>query len=289
MTRLQTAVKKQTTVAAGCSRRGGAQLCQSGSLCRSRGGQEDLHASLRAAKRMELYRKVRLACRDGMSERAAARHFGISRQSVRKAVASLAAIARLTLTSRPAGEEIAWQVSDADREPRPVLGDPECALAAHEQSEREVDADEEDVGARGTASNSRRRRSSIRPAKPVRQPMPRQGTGSETRRGRLLLPACGKPRSASPPLSTGSQTKVVHPAALASAKHAVWLGASPPAHGERNQCRSAHAPASYPHRPRVAWAHFHRLSPSGVIPFKNLKRSLSVERTRVVFAAMRDL
>lgn len=33
---------------------------------------------------MELYRKVRLACRDGMSERAAARHFGISRQSVRK-------------------------------------------------------------------------------------------------------------------------------------------------------------------------------------------------------------
>ena len=33
---------------------------------------------------MELYRKVRLACRDGMSERAAARHFGVSRQSVRK-------------------------------------------------------------------------------------------------------------------------------------------------------------------------------------------------------------
>ena len=33
---------------------------------------------------MELYRKVRLACRDGMSARAAARHFGISRQSVRK-------------------------------------------------------------------------------------------------------------------------------------------------------------------------------------------------------------
>ena len=27
---------------------------------------------------MELYRKVRLACRDGMSERAAARHFGVS-------------------------------------------------------------------------------------------------------------------------------------------------------------------------------------------------------------------
>ena len=33
---------------------------------------------------MELYRNVRLACRDGMSERAAARHFGVSRQSVRK-------------------------------------------------------------------------------------------------------------------------------------------------------------------------------------------------------------
>ena len=33
---------------------------------------------------MELYRKVRLACRDGMSERAAARHFGVSRESVKK-------------------------------------------------------------------------------------------------------------------------------------------------------------------------------------------------------------
>ena len=33
---------------------------------------------------MELHRKVRLACRDGMSERAAARHFGVSRVSVRK-------------------------------------------------------------------------------------------------------------------------------------------------------------------------------------------------------------
>ena len=33
---------------------------------------------------MELYRRVRLACRDGMSERAAARHFGISRESVKK-------------------------------------------------------------------------------------------------------------------------------------------------------------------------------------------------------------
>ena len=33
---------------------------------------------------MELYRKVRLACREGMSERGAARHFGISRERVRK-------------------------------------------------------------------------------------------------------------------------------------------------------------------------------------------------------------
>jgi transposase len=33
---------------------------------------------------VELYRKVRLACHDGMSERSAARHFGISRESVKK-------------------------------------------------------------------------------------------------------------------------------------------------------------------------------------------------------------
>ena len=33
---------------------------------------------------VELYRKVRIACRDGMSERAAALHFGISRESVKK-------------------------------------------------------------------------------------------------------------------------------------------------------------------------------------------------------------
>ena len=33
---------------------------------------------------VELYRKVRLACREGMSERAAAAHFGIARESVRK-------------------------------------------------------------------------------------------------------------------------------------------------------------------------------------------------------------
>lgn len=36
---------------------------------------------------MDLYRKVRLACRDGMSQREAARHFGVSRDSVRKMLA----------------------------------------------------------------------------------------------------------------------------------------------------------------------------------------------------------
>ena len=35
---------------------------------------------------MELYLKVRLALRDGMSAREAARHFGISRESVKKMV-----------------------------------------------------------------------------------------------------------------------------------------------------------------------------------------------------------
>ena len=36
---------------------------------------------------MELYRKVRLACAEGMSQREAARHFGISRDSVCKMMA----------------------------------------------------------------------------------------------------------------------------------------------------------------------------------------------------------
>ena len=36
---------------------------------------------------MELYRKVRLACADGMSKRAAAAHFNISRDTVEKALA----------------------------------------------------------------------------------------------------------------------------------------------------------------------------------------------------------
>ena len=36
---------------------------------------------------MDMYRKVRLACAGGMSQREAARHFNISRDSVRKMVA----------------------------------------------------------------------------------------------------------------------------------------------------------------------------------------------------------
>ncbi len=36
---------------------------------------------------MDMYRKVRLACAEGMSQREAARHFGISRDSVRKMLA----------------------------------------------------------------------------------------------------------------------------------------------------------------------------------------------------------
>ena len=36
---------------------------------------------------MDLYRKVRLACAEGMSQREAARHFNISRDSVRKMMA----------------------------------------------------------------------------------------------------------------------------------------------------------------------------------------------------------
>ena len=36
---------------------------------------------------MDLYRKVRLACAEGMSQREAARHFGISRDSVQKMLA----------------------------------------------------------------------------------------------------------------------------------------------------------------------------------------------------------
>jgi transposase len=36
---------------------------------------------------VDLYRKVRLACAEGMSQREAARHFNISRDSVRKMTA----------------------------------------------------------------------------------------------------------------------------------------------------------------------------------------------------------
>lgn len=36
---------------------------------------------------MDMYRKVRLACTEGMSQREAARHFNISRDSVRKMMA----------------------------------------------------------------------------------------------------------------------------------------------------------------------------------------------------------
>ena len=36
---------------------------------------------------VDLYRKVRLACAEGMSQREAARHFGISRDSVQKMLA----------------------------------------------------------------------------------------------------------------------------------------------------------------------------------------------------------
>ena len=36
---------------------------------------------------MDLYRRVRLACAEGMSQREAVRHFGISRDSVRKMMA----------------------------------------------------------------------------------------------------------------------------------------------------------------------------------------------------------
>jgi transposase len=36
---------------------------------------------------VELYLKIRLACADGMSKRAAARHFNISRDTVDKAMA----------------------------------------------------------------------------------------------------------------------------------------------------------------------------------------------------------
>ncbi len=58
---------------------GGAKVVQFGPRCGSGEGWE-IHT-------VELYVKVRLACADGMSQRAAARHFNISRDSVRKILA----------------------------------------------------------------------------------------------------------------------------------------------------------------------------------------------------------
>ena len=49
-----------------------------------------------------------------------------------EALASLAAIAKVTVTSRPVGEETAWQVSDADREPRPVRGNVGTVVEAYD-------------------------------------------------------------------------------------------------------------------------------------------------------------
>jgi len=66
--------------------------------------------------------------------------------------------------------------------------------------------------------------------------------------------------------------------------------------GGNSYTRTIHTDTSG--RASIACAHSHRLlaergagttSPSGVIPFRNLKRSLPVERTRVVFSAMMDL
>ena len=52
--------------------------------------------------------------------------------------------------------------------------------------------------------------------------------------------------------------------------------------------------APYCRHPLITCRHCHRSSPkpysrSAFIPFRNLKRSLSVERTRVVFSPMMDL
>ncbi len=43
---------------------------------------------------MDMYRKVRLACAEGMSQREAARHFGVSRDSVRKMLAFSVVVSR---------------------------------------------------------------------------------------------------------------------------------------------------------------------------------------------------
>ena len=76
---MQTAARNQTKVAAGWSCRGGAKLCQSVDPFRWWGGREDSH-----------HGAVRLGPSGvpGRDERAAAaRHFGVSRESVRKMLA----------------------------------------------------------------------------------------------------------------------------------------------------------------------------------------------------------
>jgi hypothetical protein len=64
---------------------GGAKLCQgSGMMVALRAKENSASLALSRDREgggifsVDLYRKVRLACRDGMSERAAARHFGTS-------------------------------------------------------------------------------------------------------------------------------------------------------------------------------------------------------------------
>ncbi len=57
---------------------------------------------------MELYRKVRLACAEGMSARAAARYFGISRDSVKK---MLAFSVRLATGARRQSSDRSWMGS----------------------------------------------------------------------------------------------------------------------------------------------------------------------------------
>ena len=73
---------------------------------------------------VELYRKVRLACADGMSKRAAARHFNISRDTVDKAMAFSVppGYRRTAPVKRPKLDgftEIIDAWLDGDRETRP--------------------------------------------------------------------------------------------------------------------------------------------------------------------------
>jgi hypothetical protein len=70
---------------------------------------------------VEFYRKVRLACADGMSKRAAARHFNISRDSVGKVLAfsAPAGFRRMSAIKRPKPDGFtaiidAWLDGDRD-------------------------------------------------------------------------------------------------------------------------------------------------------------------------------